>query len=120
MPDPVVQTPDPVADYLARYGPKPQTPVAAPATAPADDPVAHYLATYGGPPAPAPKPGVLSRAGNMILNVAAHPIDAAESAIVAPLKSAFTAVVAPGVGEARPDARLSKGGNSSGRPIDTT
>jgi hypothetical protein len=55
-----------------------------------------------------------------IKNTVLHPIDTAESMIVAPIKSAFTAAVAPGVGEARPDARLSKGGNSSGRAVDTS
>lgn len=70
------------------------------------------------------KPGVLSRAADMIggavSHAVEHPIDTIESAVVAPIKSAFTAAVAPGVGESRPDARLSKGGNSSGRAIDTS
>lgn len=69
---------------------------------------------------PSEKPGLLSRVGEGITNALAHPIDTAMNAVVAPIESAFEAAVSPGVGESRPDARLSKGGNSSGRAIDTT
>lgn len=62
--------------------------------------------------------GVVSRALSSVGHAIMHPIDTIESAITAPAKSTFDAVVAPGVGEARHDARLSKGGNSSGRPIE--
>ena len=76
-----------------------------------------------GDTAPAvPRKPVLARAGEMIANTAAqfaeHPLDAAVGLVTSPIKAAYTAAFAPGVGEARPDARLSKGGNSSGRPID--
>jgi hypothetical protein len=71
---------------------------------------------------PPEKPGVLSRAGKIIGDFASHavehPIDTAEEMVTGPLKAAYTAVVAPSVGEARPDVRLSKGGNASGAPID--
>lgn len=70
------------------------------------------------------QPGVMSRAGTMIKGAASqafhHPLETLGSLAATPVKSAGTAVLAPGVGEARPDARLSKGGNSSGRAIDTT
>lgn len=67
----------------------------------------------------APEPGLLSRVATNLKNVVAHPIDAVEGAATAVPKAAVTAL-SPGVGEARPDLRLSKGGNASGRPIDTT
>lgn len=67
-------------------------------------------------------PGAVSRgfskAGEGLLNTVLHPIDTAAGMIEGPIRSAFRAVVSPGVGEARPDPRLSKGGNSSGAPID--
>lgn len=89
----------------------------------ASDPLDSALAEIRAAKTPE-KPGVLSRAmdsiGGAVSHAIEHPIDTIESAVVAPIKSAFTAAVAPGVGEARPDARLSKGGNSSGRPIDTS
>lgn len=70
------------------------------------------------------KPGVFARAGRMMTDAASnafhHPIETLESAVTAPIKSAYTAVFAPGAGESRPDLRLSKGGNSSGRAIDTS
>lgn len=65
-------------------------------------------------------PGVISRGlskfGAGLARVVTHPQDM----VIEPIKSAFNATVSPGVGEARPDARLSKGGNSSGRAIDTS
>lgn len=68
------------------------------------------------------KPGlterVLSGVGGAIRQAVTHPIDTAESLIVAPVKSAIDAVLTPEVGESRPNAALSKGGNSSGRPIE--
>jgi hypothetical protein len=48
-----------------------------------------------------------------------HPLDALASVVTTPARSLVTAL-SPGVGEARHSAALSKGGNSSGRPIDTT
>lgn len=70
------------------------------------------------------KPGLLDRVvsgvGGAISQAITHPIDTAESLIVAPVKSAIDAVLTPEEGEARPSAALSKGGNSSGRPIDTS
>lgn len=68
------------------------------------------------------KPGlvdrVMSGVGNAISQAVTHPIDTAESLIVAPVKSAIDAVLTPEEGDARPNAALSKGGNSSGRPIE--
>ncbi len=68
------------------------------------------------------EPGPVSRGLSGLVASAAHaimhPIDTAESIITAPIKSAYDAVVSPGVGEARPDPRLSKGGNPTGAPID--
>lgn len=90
------------------------------------DPLEELKALRQSEPAPpvVERPNALSRAATMVgqglKQIVAHPIDAAENFIVAPIQSAFTAAVAPGVGEARPDARLSKGGNSSGRAIDTS
>lgn len=120
---------DPVAAYKKKYG----APTANQATGDVDlslpdqaasDPVAVYKAKYGArmaPPSAEPeRPGMLSRAATMLGEGAAHavmhPIDTIESAIAGPMRSAV-ATLSPGVGEARPDLRLSKGGNSSGRPI---
>jgi hypothetical protein len=94
------------------------------ASPPADDIDALIAARRKAVEAPAEKPGLLDRViggvGGAITQAVTHPIDTAESLIVAPIKSAFDAVVTPEVGEARHDPRLSKGGNSSGRPIDQT
>lgn len=110
--------PDPVQDYLRAKQARDSG---------ASDPVAEYLAAKAQRSAPAQKPdgpGFISRGLSNLASGAAHavmhPIDTAEEMLVAPVKSAFTAAVAPGVGEARPDPRLSKGGNSSGRAIDTS
>lgn len=62
---------------------------------------------------------VIRNIGGAIQQTVAHPIDTARGIIEAPVKSLINAM-APGVGEARHSAALSKGGNSSGRPIDTT
>lgn len=71
----------------------------------------------------AAKPGVIERAATGIreglTRAVEHPFDTAIGLVTTPLKSAYDAVVSPGVGQMRPDARLSKGGNSSGRAIDT-
>lgn len=68
------------------------------------------------------KPGLVDRViggvGGAITQAVTHPIDTAKSLIVAPVKSAIDAVLTPEEGEARPNAALSKGGNSSGRPIE--
>lgn len=57
--------------------------------------------------APAPKRPLAARIGEFVAEAAS-----------APVRSAFNATVAPSVGAARPDPRLSKGGNPSGAPID--
>lgn len=66
------------------------------------------------------EPGALERILtfplSMAFGAAQHPVDFA----AAPLKALYTAALAPSIGENRPDPRLSKGGNSSGRAIDTT
>lgn len=49
-----------------------------------------------------------------------NPVRTIGGMVTAPLVSAGRAAIAPGVGDRRPDPRLSKGGNSSGRPIDTS
>jgi hypothetical protein len=88
------------------------------------DEIETYIQSEGIKPveAPAEKPGLLDRViggvGNAIGQAVSHPIDTAESLIVAPVKSAIDAVLTPEVGESRPNAALSKGGNSSGRPIE--
>lgn len=93
-----------------------------------DDMDAALAKIRAGQPAPTPEgPGAISRgfsaAGRGLANVVMHPIDTAESiatAIPKTVGDVFNATVSPGVGEARHDARLSKGGNSSGRAIDTS
>jgi hypothetical protein len=69
-------------------------------------------------------PGVLARAASKVADfgraLVDNPVKTISESVVAPIESAFTAAVAPGVGEVRPDLRLSKGGNSSGRAIDTS
>jgi hypothetical protein len=71
----------------------------------------------------APKEGLGTRVLHQVIGgvkqAVTHPIDTAAGVIEAPVKSFITAM-SPGIGEARPDARLSKGGNSSGRAIDTS
>lgn len=79
----------------------------------------------GAPQAPpTERPGlgerVLKGVGGAIGQVMHDPVGTAESLIVAPVKSAIDAVLTPEVGEHRTSAALSKGGNSSGRPIDTS
>jgi hypothetical protein len=68
------------------------------------------------------QPGVLSRTGTALRQfgeqILHHPLDTVGDMVTAALKAPVNAVVSPGVGEMRPDARLSKGGNSSGRAID--
>jgi hypothetical protein len=68
------------------------------------------------------QPGVLSRTGTALRQFAQqlvqHPLDTVGEMVTSALKGPIDAVLSPGVGEVRPDARLSKGGNSSGRPID--
>jgi hypothetical protein len=63
---------------------------------------------------------VLDRVGGALEQIVTHPIETAKGIVTAPIKSLADAVLSPGVGEARHSAALSKGGNSSGRPIDTT
>lgn len=71
----------------------------------------------------APQEGLASRVAHQVVGglsqAVRHPIDTATGILEAPVRSAITAM-SPGVGEARPSAALSKGGNSSGRPIDTS
>lgn len=70
------------------------------------------------------KPGLLDRVvsgvGGAVGQFVSDPVGTIGSLVTAPIKSAFDAVVTPEIGEARHDPRLSKGGNSSGRPIDQT
>lgn len=72
---------------------------------------------------PAERAPLLSRvadqAGGFIKQAVTHPLDTAAGLIEAPVKSAIT-TMSPGVGQARTSAALSKGGNSSGRPIDVS
>lgn len=72
---------------------------------------------------PKEKPGAISRAASQIGDFGRalihEPVKTLGSFVTAPLKSAADAFLTPGVGEARPDPRLSKGGNSSGAPIPT-
>lgn len=93
--------------------------------APADDMDALIASRRAAIAPPEPeRPGLLSRVGQNITGaveqIVTHPIDTAAGLVTAPVKSLFTAAVAPSVGEARHSAALSKGGNSSGRPIDTS
>lgn len=63
---------------------------------------------------------VRSQVGGAVGEFLAHPLDTVGSMIAAPVKSAIDAVLTPEEGDARPDPRLSKGGNASGRPIELT
>lgn len=107
MIDDQTQDPDPLAQLKAMKA----------QAAPAGDPLEQLKAMKAQKPAPADGPGLLSRVASDVVsgakNLIAHPLDT----ITAPIKSAFDAVVSPGVGEARPDPRASKGGNSGNAPI---
>src|SRR5690348_11208683 len=78
-------------------------------------PAAQRDATAAGPRQPdALSTRVLRNLGTAVTQIVTHPIETAETAVTAPLKSFADAVLSPSVGEARPNPNLSKGGNSAG------
>lgn len=85
-----------------------------------DEAIHAYLVSKGfSPVEDTPKEGLGGRVASKVgsgLAQLAHPLDL----IGGMAKSASDAFLAPGVGEARHSAALSKGGNSSGRPIDVS